>query len=85
MLISGTSFDFDDVSNVNVISAGGHTVDADGILGVMFDRDAVGVANLSQRTTTNYNPKGEFWSNWAKFETGLFEDENENFVVFFVA
>lgn len=82
---SGTSFDFDDVSAIDVTSAGGHAVSADGILGVMFDRDAVGVANLSQRTTTNYNPKGEFWSNWAKFETGIFEDENENFVVFFVA
>lgn len=82
---SGTGFDFNDVSAIDVVSAAGNTVSASGILGVMFDRDAVGVANLSQRTTTNYNPKAEFWSNWAKFETGIFEDENENFVVFFIA
>lgn len=83
---SGQTYDFDDTGKVYVsTSAGGHAVTATGVLGVMFDRDAVGVSNLSQRTTTNYNAKAEFWSNWAKFETGIFEDENENFVVFFVA
>lgn len=83
---SGTSYAFTDTGKIYVAnSAGGHAVTATGVLGVMFDRDAVGVANLSQRTTTNYNAKAEFWSNWAKFETGLFADENENFVVFFVA
>ena len=82
---SGTSYAFTDVSKINVVSGAGNTVTAGGILGVMFDRDAVGVSNLNQRTTTHYNAKAEFWNNWAKFETGLFEDENENFVVFFVA
>ena len=82
---SGTNYAFTDVSKINVVSGAGNTVTAGGILGVMFDRDAVGVSNLNQRTTTHYNAKAEFWNNWAKFETGLFEDENENFVVFFVA
>ena len=49
------------------------------------DRDAVGVSNLDQHTTTNYNPKAEFWSNWFKATTGIFTDENENFIVFFAA
>ena len=83
---SGQTYAFADTSKVYVsASAGNHSVTVTGVLGVMFDRDAVGVSNLSQRTTTNYNAKAEFWSNWAKFETGLFADENENFVVFFVA
>ena len=83
---SGTDYALSSTGKVYVAnSAGGHAVTATGVLGVMFDRDAVGVSNLSQKTTTNYNPKAEFWSNWAKFETGLFADENENFVVFFVA
>lgn len=83
---SGQTYAFGDTSKVYVsASAGNHSVTVTGVLGVMFDRDAVGVSNLSQRTTTNYNAKAEFWSNWAKFETGLFADENENFVVFFVA
>ena len=83
---SGQGYAFSDVAKVYVPeSGGGHAVTATGVLGVMFDRDAVGVSNLSQRTTSNYNPKAEFWSNWFKFETGLFSDENENFVVFFAA
>ena len=83
---SGTDYALSSTGKVYVAnSAGGHTVTATGVLGVMFDRDAVGVSNLSQRTTTNYNAKAEFWSNWAKFETGLFADENENFIVFFIA
>ena len=51
----------------------------------MFDRDALGVSNLSRRVTTNYNAKGEFWNNFYKFDAGYFNDQNENFLVFFVA
>ena len=56
-----------------------------GVIGVMFDRDALGVSNLDRRVTTNYNPKAEFFSNWYKFDCGYFNDLNENFVVFYVA
>lgn len=82
---SGTSFAFADITNVDITTASGHDIDADGILGVMFDRDALGVTNLDRRVTTNYNPKGEFFNNWYKFDAGYFNDTNENFVVFFVA
>ena len=51
----------------------------------MFDRDALGVANLDRRVTTNYNPKAEFFSNWYKFDAGYFNDLNENFVFFYIA
>lgn len=54
------------------------------ILGVMFDRDAVGVANLERRTTTAYNAKAEFYNNWYKMDAGYYNDLNENFVVFFI-
>lgn len=56
-----------------------------GILGVMFDREALGVCNENQRVTTNYNPKAEFFTNWYKVDTGYFNDLNENFVVFYAA
>ena len=61
------------------------TVNPMGILGVMFDRDALGVCNENQRVTTNYNPKAEFFTNWYKVDTGYFNDLNENFVVFYAA
>lgn len=82
---SGTGYDFSDVSNVDIKTASGQTVDIDGVLGVMFDRDALGVSNVDRRVTTNWNPKGEFWNNWYKFDAGYFNDTNENFIVFFVA
>lgn len=85
---SGKSYAFADVSKINVQIASGNTkkdVTLSGILGVMFDRDALGVCNLDRRVTTNYNPKAEFFSNWYKFDAGYFNDLNENFVMFYVA
>lgn len=82
---SGKSFAFADTSKIDIKTGSGNTVSATGILGVMFDRDALGVSNLDRRVTTNYNPKGEFYNNWYKFDAGYFNDTNENFVVFFVA
>lgn len=82
---SGTSYAFADISKVYVKSASGDDVTVTGVLGVMFDRDALGVSNLDRRVTTNYNPKGEFYTNWYKFDAGYFNDLNENCVVFFVA
>lgn len=82
---SGDDYAFDQISKIYITTASGDSVTATGILGVMFDRDALGVTNLDRRVTTNYNPKGEFFSNWYKFDAGYFNDTNENFVVFFVA
>lgn len=82
---SGTDFSFDSVSKINVKCASGETIVAGGILGVMFDRDSLGVCNMDKRVTTAYNAKAEFYNNFFKFDCGYFNDTNENFVVFFVA
>ena len=82
---SGNGYAFNDISALNIKTASGSNVTISGILGVMFDRDALGVTNLDRRVTTNYNPKAEFYNNWYKFDAGYFNDTNENFVVFFVA
>lgn len=82
---SGDDYDFDSVSKIDVTTAESNSVTATGILAVMFDRDALGVANLDRRTTSNYNPKAEFYSNWSKMDAGYWNDQNENFVCFFVA
>ena len=60
-------------------------VTATGILGVMFDRNALGVANYNRRVTNHYNAKAEFFNNWYKMDGHYFNDLNENFVVFYVA
>ena len=82
---SGKNYDFASVSTINVKSASGEAVNVSGVLGVMFDRDALGVCNLDRRVTTTYNAKAEFFNNFFKFDAGYFNDTNENFVVFFVA
>jgi hypothetical protein len=82
---SGKNYNFSDISSLNIKTASGSTVNVSGILGVFFDREALGVTNLDRRVTTNYNPKAEFYNNWYKFDAGYFNDTNENFVVFFIA
>lgn len=82
---SGTDYDFDSTSAINIKTPSGDTVSVSGILGVMFDHDALGVANLNRRTTTNYNPKAEFFNQWFKADAGYFLDLSENCVVFFIA
>lgn len=82
---SGYNYTFTSTSTINVKTSTGAAINAGGILGVMFDRDALGVCNLDKRVTTNYNAKAEFFNNYYKFDCGYFNDTNENFVVFFVA
>lgn len=83
---SGMAYDFSSVSSIDVkVGDKATAVKLSGILGVMFDRDALGVTNMSRRVTTNYNAKAEFFNNFFKFDAGYFNDLNENFVVFFVA
>ena len=92
---SGTDYKLSSTGIIDIKTASGETVKvpAEGagagkknaaILGVMFDRDAVGVANLDRRTTTAYNAKAEFYNNWYKMDAGYYNDLNENFVVFFI-
>ena len=82
---SGDNYSFTDVSTIDIKTSGNNTIKATGILGVMFDRDSLGVTNLDRRVTSQYNAKAEFFNNWFKFDAGYFNDMNENFVVFFVA
>ncbi len=59
---SGTNYDFNDISSIDVKIKDGTNnttkeIKQSGILGVMFDTNALGVANLNQRTTTAYNAR----------------------------
>lgn len=80
----GQNYEFASTGNINIKESGGKAVEISGVLGVMFDRDALGVCNLDRRVTTNYNAKAEFFNNYYKFDAGYFNDTNENFVVFFI-
>ena len=82
---SGVDYSFEEISKIHVNTSSNNEVTVTGVLGIMFDRDALGVTNLDRRVTTNYNPKAEFYTNFYKFDAGYYNDLNENFVVFIVA
>lgn len=92
----GTSFAEEDVEAINVktvdpttdvtsSSPTTVTVKAGGILGVIFDRDAVAVSNPERKVTQHYNARADFINSWYKEFAGYLNDFDENGVVFFVA
>lgn len=81
----GDDFSFADASSIDIKTTSGDNIEASGILGVMFDTDALGVNRYYEKTTAHRNEHGEFTNYWAKARMRLFNDTNENFVVFMVA
>lgn len=80
---SGDEFAWADTSKLIVTPRGSeNSVTVSNIVGMFFDRNALGVSNLDRRVTSNYNAKGEFTNNFYKFDAGYFNDFNENIVVF---
>lgn len=80
---TGTGFAWADTSKIIVTPSGENSpVTVNNVIGIAWDRDALGVSNLDRRVTTNWNPKAEFTNNWYKFDAGYFNDFNENIAVF---
>lgn len=82
---SGTDYAFSNTAKIDATSASGHSQTVTGVLGCVWDRDALGVMNFNSRVTTQYNAKAEFTNYFYKRDARYFNDLNENFVVFFVA
>ena len=53
-----------------------------GVLAVMFDRDAAAVCNQNYRVTSIYNPRGEYYNYFYKWDAMYLNDILENCVVF---
>ena len=82
---SGKDFNRDITTAIDVTLNDGTNIKFGGIVGVLFDHDALGVTCSDRRVNTYYNAKAEFYNNFYKFDSSYFNDLNENFVVFFVA
>lgn len=89
---NGQDFAFDNASKIDIkiknpTTTGEATIEVStgGILGIMFDRNALGVTNMNRRTTSHWNAEGEFTNQFYKMDAGYFNDLQENYVVFFVA
>ena len=59
-----------------------HSINRNYIIGILFDRDALGVLNDNRRTTSAYNANGEYWTNFYKVDTSFFNDLAENGIIF---
>ena len=82
---SGTDYAFTNTGTINVTTASGHAQQVTGILGCIFDRDALGVNCYKRYVNTQWNAKADFTNYFYKMEARYFNDLNENFVVFYVA
>ena len=52
--------------DVKLASDNTTTVNRNYIIGILFDRDALGVLNDNRRVTSAYNANGEYWNNFYK-------------------
>ena len=83
---TGDDYDFAKTGEIKVKlpSDSTKTVDVMGVIGVLFDEEALGVLNFERYTTSDYNGKAEFTNYWHKQKSCHFIDLNENIVVFFL-
>lgn len=81
----GASGDFADTSKINVTTSSGDTVEQSGIIGFVYDTDALGVMFDQLRTTSYVDPAKDLTKIWNKATMGYFNDLSENACVFYVA
>ena len=85
--IQGDKYQLANTSRLNIklassTSLSSKTIDRNYVIGVLFDRDALGVLNDNRRTTSAYNANGEYWTNFYKVDTSFFNDLAENGLIF---
>lgn len=78
------AFTFANTSKINIKDAKGHTYTKSNIIGVIFDRDALGVTKKNTRIRSHVVDKAEFYNYWYKADVGYFNDLSENFVCFLI-
>lgn len=81
---SGSDFEFSLTSRIDikVPSDNSVTINRTGILGLMFDHDAIMMINQNRRVTSAVNARGEFYNNFYKLDSHIITDLWENGIVF---
>ena len=86
---SGTSYDESVIGEIKVTIKTGEdttaTIELPGILGIMFDKNAIGINCEKRKTTTFYHPDLDQTKFFDKYFAQYYNDFSENFVVFYVA
>ena len=74
---------FDDTSKISITLDGGTTTtNVNNIIGVLYEKDKVGVMFDKFRMDSIYNPASECTNTFAKYDLGGYVDKSENGVVF---
>lgn len=82
---TGSDRSFANMSAIDVKTAAGDVVKADGIVGVIYDADGMGVTCENFRVNSAYNPKGEYTNYFYKADFASTCYKDMNLVVFFIA
>ena len=85
--IQGDQYRFADTSRIKAKLASStasqsKTIDRNYIVGILFDRDALGVLCENPRVNSSYNAKGEYYTNFYKEDEEDFNSLEENALVF---
>ena len=79
---SGTAMSLADRSKIDIKTAGGDHVEAGGILGILFDRDAAMVCNEDPEVRSQYNADGNFTNYFYTYDCSYFNDFDENAIIY---
>ncbi len=82
---SGLSYGFDDVTGIKVALSDTVTVDANGIVAVLYDKEAMGTLFERRKTKSARNERKEWTNYFFKAETGYYNDMSQNGIVFYIA
>lgn len=52
-----------------------------GVIGVLFDDEALGITVIDEGVRSIENPRGRYFNNWYNWTTRWYNDQTENFVV----
>ena len=79
---TGTTMALADRSSLNIKTSEGNTVNRSGILGVLFDRDAIMCCNEDPEVRSQYNADGNFTNFFYCYDASFYNDFDENGVVY---
>ena len=81
---AGESFDFNDTSAIKVKIDESNTIEKKGIIGIVYDYEAMGVTLNERRSTSERNNHDEYTNYYNKANIGSFNDMSENGIVFYL-
>lgn len=62
-------------------AASAAAIEQAGIIGVLFDDEALGITVIDEGVDSIYNPRGRYYNDWYHWTTRWYNDQTENFVV----